>query len=403
MSGILRNTASQKWRVYAWDATTGLAKTGDAANISAHIQLDDASSNATNDTNPTEASSSNQPGYYDFDLTQAETNAQKLSLSPKSGTSNINVIACPPVVYTIPPAFSTLTIANNAVDADLERIKGDAQSVTDAKDFFDDGYDPSTNKVQGVVTTDTATNVTTVNGLANNVITAASIAADAITDAKVASDVTIASGTGAVGSVTGAVGSVTGNVGGNVTGSVGSVVGAVGSVTGNVGGNVTGSVGSVSGNVSGSIGSLAAQAKADVNAEADTALADAGVTTTVTGRIDAAISTRASQASVDDLPTNLELAAALAAGVVVTTNNDKTGYSLTSSYDFSKGTTAMAESYAANGAAPTPAQALFAIHQMLMQFSIASTTLTVKKLDNSTTAFLVTLSDATNPTGATRT
>lgn len=38
---------------------------------------------------------------------------------------------------------------------------------------------------------------------------------------------------------------------------------------------------------------------AQVNTEADTALADAGVTTTVTGRIDAAISTRASQSSLD--------------------------------------------------------------------------------------------------------
>ena len=53
-------------------------------------------------------------------------------------------------------------------------------------------------------------------GVGASVITATSIASDAITDAKVASDVTIAS-------VTGAVGSVTGNVGGNVTGSVGSV------------------------------------------------------------------------------------------------------------------------------------------------------------------------------------
>jgi hypothetical protein len=87
-----------------------------------------------------------------------------------------------------------------------------------------------TNITAGTITT--ATNVTTVNGLASAVITATSIAADAITDAKVAADVTIASVTGAVGSVTGAVGSVTG---------------AVGSVTGNVGGNVTGSVGSVTG------------------------------------------------------------------------------------------------------------------------------------------------------------
>ena len=101
---------------------------------------------------------------------------------------------------------------------------------------------------------------------------------------------------------------IVGNITGNLSGSVGSVTGAVGSVTGNVGGNVTGSV-----------GSLATQAKADVNAEADTALADAGVTTTVTGRIDAAVSTRATPAQVAtelatyDAPTKAELDSAVAA------------------------------------------------------------------------------------------
>lgn len=75
-----------------------------------------------------------------------------------------------------------------------------------------------------------------------------------------------------VASVTGAVGSVTGNVGGNVAGSVGSV-------TGNVGGNLAGSVGSVTGNVGGNV---------------------AGSVGSVT------------------------------AGVTVTTNNDKTGYRLSS-------------------------------------------------------------------------
>jgi hypothetical protein len=74
-----------------------------------------------------------------------------------------------------------------------------------------------------------------------------------------------------------AVASVTGNVGG----SVGSVVGAVGSVTGAVA-SVTGNVG---GNVTGSIGSLASQAKADVNAEVDTALADAGQVALPTGAV----------------------------------------------------------------------------------------------------------------------
>lgn len=76
---------------------------------------------------------------------------------------------------------------------------------------------------------------------------------------------------------------------------------------------------------------------------------------------------------------------------------------LTAAYDFAKGTVAMTEAYAANGVAPTPAQALYAIQQMLTMFSIAGTSLTVKKLDNSTTAFVVTLNSATAPTAAART
>ena len=46
--------------------------------------------------------------------------------------------------------------------------------------------------------------------------------------------------------------------------------------------------------------------------------------------------------------------------------------------------------------------ALFAIHQMLMQFGISGTSYTVRKLDNTTSAFVVTLDDATSPTDAKR-
>lgn len=86
----------------------------------------------------------------------------------------------------------------------------------------------------------------------------------------------------------------------SVSGAVGSVTGAVGSVAGNVGGNLAGNVnGNVAGNVTGSVGSLGAQAKLDVNAEADTALADAGVTSTRQGKLDnIPASTVASQADV---------------------------------------------------------------------------------------------------------
>ena len=65
-------------------------------------------------------------------------------------------------------------------------------------------------------------------------------------------------------------------------------------------------------------------------------------------------------------------------------------------------TTQLTESYAADGVAPTLAQALFLIQQSIGDFSIVGTTLTVKKLDGSTTAATYTLDSATDPTSRTR-
>lgn len=139
-------------------------------------------------------------------------------------------------------------------------------------------------------------------------INAAAIAADAITDAKVASDVTIASVTGAVGSVTGNVG---GNVGGNVVGSVASVTAGVTLAAAAVQAiwdaltsalTTVGSIGKLLvDNINAAISSRATPAQ--VNTEADLALADVGVTTTVTGRIDAAISSRLATAGYTTPPT----------------------------------------------------------------------------------------------------
>lgn len=74
-------------------------------------------------------------------------------------------------------AVSTTTaqIGVNAV-----QISGDATAADNAELFFDGtGYNAANSTVGTVTTTTTATNVTTVNGLAANVITAASMAADA--------------------------------------------------------------------------------------------------------------------------------------------------------------------------------------------------------------------------------
>lgn len=55
------------------------------------------------------------------------------------------------------PATPTV---NGVPEVDITHIGGAAQSATDLKDFADDGYDPATNKVQGVVLVDTLTTYT---------------------------------------------------------------------------------------------------------------------------------------------------------------------------------------------------------------------------------------------------
>lgn len=65
-------------------------------------------------------------------------------------------------------------------------------------------------------------------------------------------------------------------------------------------------------------------------------------------------------------------------------------------------TTQLTEGYATDGAAPTVTQALMLIQQSITDFSISGTSLTIKKLDGSTTAATLTLNDATSPTSVTR-
>lgn len=65
-------------------------------------------------------------------------------------------------------------------------------------------------------------------------------------------------------------------------------------------------------------------------------------------------------------------------------------------------TTALTESYAADGAAGTLSQILFLIQAFLQERAVSGTTLTVKKLDGSTSAATFTLNDGVSPTSITR-
>jgi len=65
-------------------------------------------------------------------------------------------------------------------------------------------------------------------------------------------------------------------------------------------------------------------------------------------------------------------------------------------------TSALTEAYPTDGGTITVASGLYAIMQLLGEKAIAGTTLTVKKVDGSTTAMTFTLDDATTPTSVTR-
>jgi hypothetical protein len=108
---VFKNTASQKVTVSAIDTATGGPKTGDAGNITVYVSKDDGSVTALTDTSAAEADATNAPGDYLFDLTQAETNADKLRFTGKSATSGVIIV--PQTIYTRPPNFPALAIDSN--------------------------------------------------------------------------------------------------------------------------------------------------------------------------------------------------------------------------------------------------------------------------------------------------
>jgi hypothetical protein len=138
---------------------------------------------------------------------------------------------------------------------------------------------------------------------------------------------------GSVGSVTGAVGSVTGNVGGSVA----SVTGAVGSVTGNVGGNVTGSVGSVVAGVTVTTNndktgySLTQAFPANFSSLAIT-VGGAVTAGTVSDKTGYSLSSSQTFSTTGSVGSVTGAVGSVTSGVTVTTNNDKTGYSLTQAF-----------------------------------------------------------------------
>lgn len=296
-----KNVASQKLIVFAFDSTNNLPKTGDAANLTAYVSKDYGSITVLGDTSATEMDATNAKGYYLFDLTQAETNADTLLFSAKSSTANIVVVGAPAAVFTTPPNFSlalidgsgrvtvgamangTIAQATFASDVPSLAMRAGTAQAGDATHITLDAGASSTNNFYNntliYITGGTGvgqsrfisaysglTKVATVatwvvnpdntstfvilpfDSVAGATAPTAAQVATAVWQDTTAGDFTLASSIGK--SVMNGVALGTGLTISSVTGSVGSVVGNIGgNLSGNVGGSVVGSVGSVVGSV----------------------------------------------------------------------------------------------------------------------------------------------------------
>lgn len=276
---MFKNTASQKVYVFAFDATTNVPKTGDAAQITAYVAKDFGSVTALGDTSATECDATNAPGYYLFDITQTETNADVVMVSAKSSTANIKVIGAPATIFTYP---ATGILAPATAGRTL---------VVDASGLAD----------------------------ANAVKVGPTGSGTAQTARDLGASVLISSGTG------------------------------------------TGQLSVTSGKIAATV------AAGDLAADSVTSSALA-----------ASAASEIATAVIAASPTVGDVAAAVGALTV-------------------------ADAVAADGSRPTIEQAIYAIHQYLIERSVSGTTLTVKKPDGSTSLFTCSLNDGTTPTAVTRT
>jgi hypothetical protein len=155
-----------------------------------------------------------------------------------------------PVIQFSPAnVVNSLVTGSDKLQVDTVELGSDTQSATDLKDFADAGYDPSTNKVQGVLLTDTVTTYTgntpqtgdsfarigaTGSGLTSLATQASVNTIDGIVDDILLDTAEIgAAGAGLTNiNLPNQAMDIVGNITGNISGSVGSVTGAVGSVTG---------------------------------------------------------------------------------------------------------------------------------------------------------------------------
>ena len=103
-----RNVSSQYLTLFAFDYSTGAPKTGDQANLTPYVSVDDGAVTVLTNAGATQLDATNAPGMYKWLLTSGETNGTKLIFTCKSSTANVSIV--PQVIYTTPPNFSLMKL-----------------------------------------------------------------------------------------------------------------------------------------------------------------------------------------------------------------------------------------------------------------------------------------------------
>jgi len=157
----------------AYDATTGLRKTGDAANHTIYVIKDGSSAPTTNA--PAEVDAAHAPGEYSVSLTAAEMNANTVAVTGRSTTASVEIV---PVKITtergvLPASAAGANGGMPTVDAS-NRIAG----IQGTKNTLDSLHDLSAAQVENaVLDADVATHHTT-SGSAGERINASGSAGD---------------------------------------------------------------------------------------------------------------------------------------------------------------------------------------------------------------------------------
>lgn len=305
-------------------------------------------------------------------------------------------------------------------EVDLTHLGGSNQSQIDLKDFADAGYDPATNKVQGVVLTDTVTTLTNKTGfsLASTGLDAiVSTATGMVEIAKAVWDRIISKANHDIGQSAGKIVRISGDlvqIDGAVSDASPSVTGfdtnltqaddffndavlifSNGAANAGIGKPVSTYL-----NANGAVTFLAPDdwPVTPVNGDDFTIFANHvhPIAQIADGVLDEALSGHTTAGTLGKAITDIE----------ADTNELQTDWAnggrLDLILDAGSLKIQLTEGYAADGVAPTAEQLLFLVQQSIHEFAINGATRTVKKLDGSTTAATFTLDDSVNPTSTTR-